>query len=90
MIQYNIVVKGRVQGVGFRHFAQRHAKVFHLKGWAANAADGSVQLCVQGDKEEIDTFVDYLRIGSTRSNVTQVLVSSSAISEIYSEFAMRG
>ena len=90
MIQYDITVKGRVQGVGFRHFALQQARLFNLKGWIENSANGNVQLRVQGEKAEADTFVDYLRIGSTRSNVSSVLISSSEISEPISGFTIRG
>lgn len=90
MIQYDITIKGRVQGVGFRHFARRQAQIFCIKGWIENAPNNCVLLRVQGEKEELDTFIDFLRIGPTRSNVTDVAVASSPISEAFRDFRIRG
>ncbi|MFV0269489.1 MAG: acylphosphatase, partial [Draconibacterium sp.] len=42
MVQYEIKVNGRVQGVGFRYFTKKQADIRGLKGWVKNAPDGSV------------------------------------------------
>jgi acylphosphatase len=51
-----IRVAGRVQGVGYRWFVMRRAKSFGLSGWVKNRFDGSVEMEVQGDSENIDLF----------------------------------
>ena len=44
------VVRGRVQGVGFRYFAHREAMALGLAGWVANESDGSVRCLAVGDR----------------------------------------
>lgn len=72
MIQYEIKISGRVQGVGFRYFVYQKAKEFGIKGWVKNSVDGGVLVMVQCDTTEIDIFIDYLRIGPTRSRVDKI------------------
>jgi len=89
MVQYEIKVAGRVQGVGFRYYVQKQAQIFQLKGWVRNSADGSVLVMVQGDKVVIDTFIDYLRIGPTMSRVTNVVTTPVNVSEPFTDFRVR-
>ena len=89
MIQYEITVKGRVQGVGFRYFTKKQADIFNLKGWVKNTSSGHVLVMVQGDKETLDTFVDYLRIGPTLSRVSDVSVVPVAITESFPGFSVK-
>jgi acylphosphatase len=72
MVQYEITIKGRVQGVGYRYFAAQKATEMGIKGWVKNAVDGSVIVVAQGIEEEIETFIDYLYLGPTRSRVDQI------------------
>jgi acylphosphatase len=72
MVQYEITIKGRVQGVGYRYFAVQKASEIGITGWVKNSVDGSVIVIAQGIEEEIETFIDYLYIGPTRSRVDQI------------------
>jgi len=60
MIARQIIFEGRVQGVGFRYTCRELAKGFDLVGFAKNLADGTVQLVLQGDPEEIEDYVNDL------------------------------
>jgi acylphosphatase len=51
---------GRVQGVGFRYTACRTARDHAVGGYVRNMSDGSVECVVEGDKAEIDSFVEAL------------------------------
>jgi hydrogenase maturation protein HypF len=51
-----IVIRGAVQGVGFRPFVYRLATELHLKGWVLNSAQG-VFIEVEGTKEELEEFL---------------------------------
>ena len=50
----HIIFKGRVQGVGFRYTAHRSARRFEVTGFIRNLGDGSVEMFVQGNPEDID------------------------------------
>lgn len=51
---------GRVQGVGFRYAACRTARDYAVGGYVRNMPDGSVECVVEGDKAEIESFVEAL------------------------------
>ena len=48
----HFIVSGRVQGVGFRAWAQKKADEFNLSGWVRNLSDGSVEIMVSGKETD--------------------------------------
>ena len=83
------LVEGRVQGVGYRNFAQRRAQERRLTGYAINLPDGRVKIRAEGDVEAIDLFVRELGAGPPLARVTRVDVSSVPFSGRYQEFGIR-
>ena len=63
IFNYYIIIRGRVQGVGYRAFASKMAIALGLKGYVKNKVDGSVQIEVEGTKKTLDEFVDYCEKG---------------------------
>lgn len=89
MEQYEIKVNGKVQGVGFRYYAKMQADLIGLNGWVKNLPDGSVLVMVQGNKTDIETFTDYLRIGPSLSYVTNLEKVKIQGGRVFSEFSIR-
>ncbi|MCS7098525.1 MAG: acylphosphatase [Candidatus Methanomethyliaceae archaeon] len=58
-----IIVKGKVQRVGFRYFTYKLAKRIGLVGYVKNLDDGSVEIVVEGEKEDIIKLISDVRIG---------------------------
>jgi acylphosphatase len=56
-----IWISGHVQGVGFRYTTSQIAREFEVTGTVRNLADGRVHLCVEGQRAEIDAFLEQLR-----------------------------
>ena len=56
-VRQHIVVRGRVQGVGFRFFTRSAARRHGLRGWVRNCADGTVELEAQGEAAELQALV---------------------------------
>jgi acylphosphatase len=67
-------VTGRVQGVGFRYFAQAAARMEGLSGWVQNQPDGSVEVVAEGDQESVLRFEAKLRRGPAGARVEDVRV----------------
>lgn len=57
------VVRGQVQGVGFRWFVVKEAGRLGLGGWVANEADGSVRCVAEGPKSALEALLAALREG---------------------------
>lgn len=66
------VVRGRVQGVGFRWFVVREAELLGLSGWVRNEADGSVRLAAEGERIDLDRLAERLSVGPSGADVADV------------------
>lgn len=71
---YHIYVSGRVQGVGYRRFAQKQAESLKIKGWTRNLVDGRVEVMALGQESILEQFCDALKKGPQFSMVQEVLV----------------
>ncbi len=89
MVQYEIKITGRVQGVGFRYFVQKRANEFNIKGWVKNMPGGSVVVMAQGDFNDMETFMDHLRIGPSLARVLKVEKNQMPELEDFSDFRIR-
>ena len=65
-------VRGRVQGVGYRDFARRAARLAGLTGWVRNRDDGAVEAMAVGSPEALAAFAAALRQGPRQSQVESV------------------
>jgi acylphosphatase len=72
------IVRGRVQGVGFRYFVARQARALELIGWVRNLPDGSVEASAAGSEEALENFERALREGPRMSRVDAVHVTITA------------
>jgi acylphosphatase len=73
MVQH-FLVKGRVQGVGYRWFVQYEAAHLGLRGWVRNTDDGAVEVLAAGSPAQIEQLVLALHRGTRGSRVDQVEV----------------
>jgi len=65
----SVRVRGRVQGVGFRAFAQQRARELGVQGFVRNRPDGSVEAWLQGEGGAIDRLIEHLRKGPMLARV---------------------
>ena len=70
---YHFLVKGRVQGVGFRWFVHGRAAEIGLHGWVKNTDAGHVELVAAGDAEQLAELREALRQGSRGSRVDAIV-----------------
>ncbi len=74
MMAAEIIVEGRVQGVGFRNYAQRKALLLGLRGYVMNLRDGRVRVRAEGARGTIEELVRDLQKGSPLSQIVNVRV----------------
>lgn len=82
------VVSGRVQGVGFRAFAQHAAHAIGVTGWARNLPDGDVEVHANGTRHQLDDFEARLRQGPRWGEVRSVAAAEAELSDA-AEFRIR-
>jgi len=85
------VVRGVVQGVGFRYYVQRQAAAFGLRGWVRNLDDGlTVEVMAEGPRDALEWLLRDLRSGPPHAAVDSVEVSWAGPSRAFSAFEIRG
>ena len=72
IIERRYVIGGRVQGVGFRYFAEAAAAREGILGWARNTPDGCVEISAEGDADALERFERRMRQGPPRARVDRV------------------
>ncbi len=82
------LVRGRVQGVGYRYFVLREAQALGIDGYVRNLADGSVEVVAQASARSLAALLDKLREGPAFAEVTEV-ERTSAPALTTSGFAIR-
>ena len=66
------LISGRVQGVGFRFYAEAVAGREGVHGWVKNLADGRVEIAAEGDGEALERFERAIRHGPRGARVDRV------------------
>lgn len=89
MIARRAVVSGRVQGVGFRFFAERAAREARVTGWVRNRQDGTVETVAEGEPDAVTRYLERLRSGTPGSRVTSLVEEEKPV-EGYGSFDITG
>lgn len=74
MKRYHVFVDGQVQGVGMRGFCMMEAQTLGLTGSVKNLDNGMVEIYVQGEPEQIDTFLAKVQAGNRFIRVDDISV----------------
>lgn len=75
--QWEIEVRGKVQGVWFRDFTRQRALEFGIKGWVKNQPDGGVYIVAEGEITDLETFADWVKQGPPLARVSSMGISRS-------------
>ena len=73
-VMRHVVIRGRVQGVGFRAWTEYTALERGLRGWVRNRRDGGVELLATGNDNAVAALIEACREGPSAANVTGVKV----------------
>ena len=84
-----LIIGGRVQGVGFRYFAQEVAVREGVTGWVRNRPDGRVEAYIEGEAETVTRLERALRRGPPAARVDDVEAESELPSGEYSGFVIK-
>jgi len=73
-VRRRYVVRGEVQGVGFRYYTVRLAERIGIRGWVRNLSNGNVEAVGEGNEKELLDFESGLRRGPAMANVTELQI----------------
>jgi len=88
MEELHAIVSGRVQLVMYRDFATRKANKLGLVGFVRNLPNGTVEVIAQGEKAQLERYVEYLNKGSVLSHVENVAVEWRIPQKIFDSFEL--
>jgi acylphosphatase len=71
-VRKRVIVRGDVQGVAFRDNTRRHAQTRGVDGWVANRSDGSVEAVFEGDREAVQSMLEFCKGGPRAADVKDV------------------
>ena len=84
------VVRGRVQGVGFRWFVEREAHMLGIAGWVRNNSDGTVEVLAMGTRDQLSGLRSKLQQGPRASRVDDVAESEAKPVDGLTTFRIEG
>jgi acylphosphatase len=88
-VQLRAIARGQVQGVGFRMWAQRRARMLGISGYVRNLADDSVEVVGEDSRETLELFLADLRRGPESANVRSIQVTWDTCAGVSDRFEIR-
>lgn len=88
-IHYDIVVKGKVQGVWFRKYTKEKADELHINGFVQNKFDNTVFIEAEGTETAMKKFIELLSVGSPLSKVQDIVFDNCIEFQGYTDFEIR-
>lgn len=90
LVRAHIIVKGRVQGVGFRAHVEYHARqIGGLTGWVRNVGYNTVEAVAEGEREKVERFIEMVKQGPSMSRVDESTVERGDVTGEFREFGVR-
>lgn len=84
--EIHVLIKGKVQRVGYRDFVERYATEHSLYGWIKNNQDESVEAVLQGTPDELKACIEALNQGSPLAKVETLAIEWRTPEKLYDEF----
>jgi len=85
----SIIVKGRVQGVGFRWFTINQAENYDIKGYVQNLKNGDVEVFAEGDDFQLIEFINKIKEGPSFSMVMDVITRYEKFKGQFKDFKLK-
>ncbi len=90
IVRAEILVSGRVQGVGFRRFARNAAERLGIESNPINLRDGRVFVIAEGRREAVELYINELRKGPMFAHVEDVDVTlREALGNVYDSYSYK-
>ena len=90
IVRAHVWVNGRVQGVGFRAHVEYHArKIGGLTGWVRNVGWNAVEAIAEGERANVERFVEMMKQGPSVSRVDESTVEWESVTGEFGEFGVK-
>lgn len=85
----HVIVKGRVQGVGYRFFCEREAGKCGVNGWVRNLRNGDVELELEGKEEDLKNMLESLRNEHYLASIDDIIIDWLEYAGSHQNFEIR-
>ncbi len=85
-VRVHVLVRGLVQGVGFRYFVYNKAKSLTLTGYVRNLFSGDVEIEAEGDRSLVEEFIKQVKVGPRAAHVADMEIEWIKCTETHSGF----
>ena len=85
----HIVVRGLVQGVGFRYFVARNADRFNIRGYVKNLYNGDVEIVAEGERGSIEMLIKEVKVGPRSAQVADCIIEWANPANSFKGFEIR-
>jgi len=75
---FELIIEGRVQGVGMRYFVYTRALKHNINGFVKNTSDGNVEVFCSGESAKMDEFIAEIKKGPSFSFISDVRINEAA------------
>ncbi len=89
LIRRQLIIHGRVQGVGFRFFAYAQARRFNVKGFVRNLPGNRVESQVEGREQDVLEYTEALRKGPPLAEVEKIEIIPQPYTNEFTDFEIR-
>lgn len=89
MPSWELIARGRVQGVGYRWHVRKCALENSVTGYVQNQSDGSVLIIATAEEHEFERFYHSIQNGNTRAEVSSVELAKIDYAKSYNDFTIR-
>jgi acylphosphatase len=90
IVRAHVWVKGRVQGVGFRAYVEYSARMAgRITGWVRNVGYETVEAVAEGERENVERFIEMMKQGPRMSRVDESTVEWESVTGEFREFGVR-
>ena len=86
LASFHAYIYGRVQGVFFRSYLAKNARELGLVGFVRNLSNGSVEVLAEGDKQQLEKLIEFMKHGPSAARVDEYKVNWSRPTEDYLQF----
>jgi acylphosphatase len=90
IIRAHILVRGRVQNVGFRAHVEYHAaQIGGITGWVRNVGADTVETIAEGERARVEKFIEFVKLGPRASRVDDIQVEYQDATGEFKEFGVK-
>lgn len=84
MVCFQVLISGRVQGVGYRYSTKEKAEMLEIVGWVRNLPNGQVESLIVGDSKRVEQMIAWFQKGPPAASVTAVDIEERVLQQFES------